>query len=196
VTAIIGAATGQFQMLYAMLAGCGPRRVGEALDLFKHFSPDFRTIHVAQKAKRGETPAVPQDEKRHPPNRPVRGSRKNAPRICGERTTGLLFRTSTGAQVLQSNTLQDSLHPILKSINHVKGGFNIFRRFRITYLETSDCPETLRHFWSSHAQKHVSERYIKLLNDRQYSLDWAERIGLGFKLPASVGQLRVVPKVA
>jgi len=46
--------------------------------------------------------------------------------FVGDRTDGLLFQTSTGAQLLQSNTLQDSLHPILKSIKHTKGGFNIF----------------------------------------------------------------------
>jgi len=107
--------------------------------------------------------------------------------FIGSRTSGLLFQTSTGAQLLQSNTLQDSLHPIVKKIEHVKGGFNIFRRFRITQLEKSDCPDALKHFWSGHAPKHVSERYVKLHNDRQFRLDWAEKIGLGFKLPDSVG---------
>ena len=102
----------------------------------------------------------------------------------GGRTSGLLFHTSTGAQLLRANTLQDSLHPILKAMNHAKGGFNIFRRFRLTHLEKSDCPDALKHFWSGHAPRHVSERYVKLLGDRQYRLDWAEKIGLGF----SVGQ--------
>src|SRR5215472_15605772 len=55
--------------------------------------------------------------------------------FIGSRTSGLLFCTSTGGQLLQSNTLQDSLHPILKKLEHVKGGFNIFRRFRITKLK-------------------------------------------------------------
>ena len=32
-------------------------------------------------------------------------------------------------------------------------GFNIFRRFRLTHLEKSDCPEPLKHFWSGHAPK-------------------------------------------
>ena len=89
----------------------------------------------------------------------------------GLRTSGLLFCTSTGAQLLQANTLQDSLHPILDEMKHVKGGFNIFRRFRITHLEKSDCPEALKHLWSGHAPAHVSERYVKLLNDRAYRLD-------------------------
>jgi len=102
----------------------------------------------------------------------------------GERTSGLLFCTSTGAQLLQANTLQDSLHPILKNLEHVKGGFNIFRRFRITHLNKSDCPDALKHFWSGHAHTHVSERYTKLLQDREFRLDWAEKVGLGFELPA------------
>jgi len=86
--------------------------------------------------------------------------------FIGTRTSGLLFQTSTGAQLLQSNTLQDSLHPILAGLGHIKGGFNIFRRFRITHFEKSDCPDALKHFWSGHAQKHISECYVKLLRER------------------------------
>ena len=95
-----------------------------------------------------------------------------------------MFCTSTGGQLLQANTLQDSLHPILKKLDHVKGGFNIFRRFRITELKKSDCPDALQHFWSGHAPTHVSERYTKLLQDRGYRLEWAEKIVMGFGLPA------------
>ena len=110
--------------------------------------------------------------------------------FIGARTSGLLFQTSTGGQLLQSNTLQDSLHPILVQLERVKGGFNIFRRFRITHVKKSDCPDALEHFWSGHAQTHVSECYTKLLQDRDYRLEWTEKIGLGFDLPArSTGQL-------
>jgi hypothetical protein len=51
----------------------------------------------------------------------------------GERHSDLLFHSSTGAQLLQSNVLSDSLHPIL--LAHERGGFNIFRRFRLTHLK-------------------------------------------------------------
>jgi len=96
----------------------------------------------------------------------------------GARTSGLLFCTSTGAQLLQTNTL------------HVKGGFNIFRRCRITRLNKSDCPDALKHFWSGHAHTHISERYTKLLQERDFRLEWAEKIGMGFELPApSTGKL-------
>ena len=198
VTAIVSSAKGQYQMLYALLAGCGPLRAGEALGLEvgKHISPDFRTLYIQQKAKRGVI-------QRHLKTK--NGAREAD--LCstlaamlqdfiGTRTSGLLFQTSPGAQLLQSNTLQDSLHPILEKLEYVKGGCNIFRRFRITLLDKSDCPDALKHFWSEHAQKHISERYVKLLGERQFRLDWADRIGLGFSLPGSVGRLSVVPNVA
>ena len=110
--------------------------------------------------------------------------------FVGERRSGLLFQTSSGAQLLQSNSLRDSLHPILDQMAHERGGFNIFRRFRLTHLEKSDCPEALKYFWSGHASAHVSERYVKLIGDREYRLTWAEKIGLGFALPegSTVGQ--------
>jgi integrase len=199
VNAIVAAAKGQYQMLYALLAGCGPLRAGEALglEIDKHISSDFRTLTVAQKAKRGII---------QPYLKTKNGIREVdlCPSLAamlkeyvGLRTSGLLFCTSTGAQLLQANTLQDSLHSILDEMKHVKGGFNIFRRFRITHLEKSDCPEALKHFWSGHAPAHVSERYVKLLNDRAYRLDWAERMGTGFVLPVGQpGLLHLVRKTA
>lgn len=102
------------------------------------------------------------------------------------RPSGLLFRTSIGPNSPQPITLQDSLHPMLEEMKHVNRGFVIFGRFRVTHLEKSDCPRALKHPWSEHAPAHVSERYVKLLNDRAYRSDWAERVGTGFVL--SVGQ--------
>jgi len=66
--------------------------------------------------------------------------------FVGNRKDGFLFHTSTGAQLLQTNTLRNSLHPILEKLEHVKSGFNIFRRYRITHLQKKDCPVALRHF--------------------------------------------------
>lgn len=189
---ILAGAEGQYRALYALLAGCGPLRAGEALglEIDKHISEDCRTVYIRQKAKRGE---IQPYMKTQNGERDVDLCATLATALrehIGNRTSGLLFCTSTGAQLLQANTLQDSLHPILKNLEHVKGGFNIFRRFRITELKKSDCPDALQHFWSGHAPTHVSERYTKLLQDRDYRLEWAEKIGMGFELPArSTGQL-------
>ena len=189
---ILKEATGQYRVLYGLLAGCGPLRAGEALglEIDKHISEDRRTLYIRQKAKRG---IIQSYLKTQNGERDVDLSSeltKMLKEYIGTRTSGLLFCTSTGAQLLQANTLQDSLHPILKKLQHVKGGFNIFRRFRITELKKSDCPDALQHFWSGHAPTHVSERYTKLLQDREYRLEWAEKIGMGFDLPTrSIGQL-------
>jgi hypothetical protein len=40
--------------------------------------------------------------------------------FIGTRTKGLAFHTCTGTQLLQANTLQDSLHPILRTLEHVR----------------------------------------------------------------------------
>jgi len=149
----------------------------------KHISADYRTLLVRQKAKRGE---IQPYLKTQNGERDVDLCKPLAEMLrehIGKRTSGLLFCTSTGNQLLQANTLQDSLHPILKKLEHVKGGFNIFRRFRITQLKKSDCPEVLQHFWSGHAPTRVSERYTKLVQNRDYRLEWADKIGMGFELP-------------
>ena len=162
----------KYRMLYALPAGCGPLRAGEALglEIDKHISGDFRTLDIVQKAKRGTI---------QPYLKTKNGTRQVD--LCsplaamlreyiGERKSGLLFQSSIGAQLLQSNSLSDSLHPILDYMAHQRGGFNIFRRFRLTHLETNDCQEVLKHFWTGHAPKHVSKRYIKLTQDRDYRL--------------------------
>ena len=186
IEAILNAATGQYRMLYALLAGCGPLRAGEALGLEvgKHISPHCRTLYIRQKAKRGDIQPFLKTQNGERDIDLCSSLATMLRNFIDRRTSGLLFSTSTGAQLLQSNTLQDSLHPILTKIEHVKGGFNIFRRFRITELKKSDCPDALQHFWSGHAPTHVSERYTKLLQDRDYRLEWAEKIGMGFELPA------------
>ena len=179
-------------MLYALLAGCGPLRVGEALglEIDKHISGDFRTLRIEQKAKRGLI---------QPYLKTTNGTRlvdlcsplaEMLREYVGVRCSGLLFRSSTGAQLLQSNALSDSLHRILDYLAHDRGGFNIFRRFRLTHLEKTGCPEALKHFWSGHAPRHVSERYVKLVQDRDFRLMWSDRVGLGFELPNGIqGQL-------
>jgi integrase len=189
VASILVRASGQYKMLYALLAGCGPLRVGEALGLgIPQISRDFRTLTVNQKAKAGE---IQPYLKTKNGVREIDLCTSIATRLrefVGTRTSGLVFQTATGGQLLQSNILHRNFHPILAELKHVKGGFNIFRRFRITHLEKTDCPEALKHFWSGHAPAHVSERYVKLLTDRDYRLEWAERVGTGFTFPAaSVG---------
>jgi hypothetical protein len=126
-------------------------------------------------------------------------TRENDSGVRGQPDRRIALPIFDGRTAPQSNTLSDSPHPTLEAIEHVKDGFNISRRFRIAHLQKKDCPEVLRHFWSGHAPRHVSERYTKLREERDFRLEWTEKIGLGFELPPSIGQLgqlRIVPKVA
>ena len=193
---ILKEASGQYRVLYALLAGCGPMRAGEALglEIGKHISSDCRTLYIRQKAKRGIL--QPYTKTRSGTELKVDGEcigrdvdlcsslARILKEFIGTRTSGLLFSMPSGTQVLQRSVLKTSLHPILKKLDHEKGGFNIFRRFRITAVQTAECPKPLQHFWSGHAQTHVSERYTKLLKNRDFRLEWAEKIGMGFELPA------------
>lgn len=93
--------------------------------------------------------------------------------FIGTRTSGLLFCTSTGRQILQRSVLRDSLHPILKRIGHVKGWVQHFSALSPDAQRNTECPKALEHFWSGHAQDHVSERYKKLLPNGAYRLESA-----------------------
>jgi len=188
IDALLETTSGRGRALLALLAGCGPLRAGEALGLeIKHISPDRRTLFIRQKAKRGK---VQDFLKSQAGERDIDLSTDLAAFLgeyIGNRTSGFLFATTSGRSWGQRNALRDCLYSAQRRAGLPEEGFNIFRRYRITRVRKQDCPRELQHFWSGHAQEHVSERYTKLLEDRQYRLDWAEKIGAGFTIPKSVG---------
>jgi integrase len=174
--------------LYALLAGCGPMRAGEALGLdIRSIHEDFRTLEIVQKAKRGKLQdhmKTKNADSRH--GRMVDLSEPLAAMLrefVGGRTSGLVFSKPDGSQLMQRDILKYSLHPILKKLGLEQGGLNMFRRFRITKLETAEVPAALQHTWSGHAKSHVSEMYKKLLKQPEWHLRWAEKTGTGFTLP-------------
>ena len=83
---------------------------------------------------------------------------------------------------MQRDILRHSLHPILKKLGLEQGGFNIFRRFRITELETAEVPGPCNTSGRG-PRSHVSEAYKKRLKQRAWRLRWAEKAGTGFALP-------------
>src|SRR5215472_7071637 len=149
--------------------------------------PDFRTLDIVQKAKRGELRdymKTKNAESKH--GRVVDLPVALATLLCefvAARRSGLVFCKDDSSQLMQRDILKYSLHPILKKLGLEQGGLNIFRRFRITAMETAEVPQALQHTWSGHARTHVSEIYKKLLKQREWRLGWAERAGMGFSLP-------------
>jgi integrase len=181
ITALVSKATGDEQMLYALLAGTG-LRAGEALGLrLSDISADFRTVSVRQSDWNGTA----QEPKTEAALRDVDlciELSEMLKRYVGERKTGLLFASSSGRALRQSNILRRSLHPLLAELKVELQGFHGFRRFRTTHLRRSVVPEDLTRFWIGHSDKTVTDGYSKLKEDAGFRRDCADRVGLGFTL--------------
>jgi len=183
VTSIIAKADGQERILYALLAGTG-LRVGEALglEIGKHISEDCRTLYIRQSVWQGDT-QTPKTEnsKRDVDLSSFLGEMLKA--HIGDRTVGFLFASLKGNPLSQSNVLRRDLHPILAELGVNKTGFHTFRRFRATFLSKSRVPEALVKFWLGHANKSITDEYIKMFNEVQFRRDVADQIGVGFDIP-------------
>jgi integrase len=183
--AIAAGSEGREQMLYALLGATG-LRFGEAfgLEIDKHISSDFSTLHIRQKVWSGrvqpflKTENGVRDIDLHPS---ISAMLK---RFVGNRTSGLLFRSKNGFPLQQSNVLRLSLHPLLKRLGQPKSGAHAFRRFRTTWLRKQHAPEDLIRFWLGHANKSVTDVYSKLNEDVAFRKQVAEQVGIGFELPA------------
>jgi integrase len=176
---IIAKASGQYSVLYALLAATG-LRIGEALALeAQHFCDG--TLSVSQSVWNGKI----QSPKSKAGIREVDLAPDAAQVLAGflgERRTGFIFRASNGSPLAQSNVLRRSLHPILKEMGCEKAGFHSFRRFRVTHLRKVGAPEDLLRFWIGHGDKTVTDRYAKLRQDVEFRKSVAERVGVGFSL--------------
>jgi integrase len=189
--AIAGGSKGREQMLFVLLGATGIR-IGEALglEIEHHVSSDFSTLHIRQKAWRGQIqPFLKSENGIRDIDLPasIAAALKE---FIGDRTSGLLFRSKNGLPLLQSNVLRLSLHPLLKKLNQPKMGAHAFRRFRTTWLRKQHAPEDLLRFWLGHANKSVTDGYSKLKEDVPFRKKVVEQVGTGFKLPATK------PKVA
>jgi hypothetical protein len=92
-----------------------------------------------------------------------------------------------------TNIVRDNLHPALLTLKQPRAGFHCFRRFRESVLQMSDARNLLVDYWMGHENREMGTRYAKqLIENIQWRKEWAEKIGLGFKLPtleSSVGLL-------
>jgi len=122
--------------LYSLLAGCGPMRPGEALGLdICAIHPDFRTLDIVQKAKRGEL----QDYMKTKNADSKHGRVVDLPvalatllrEFVGVRRSGLVFCKHDGSQLMQRDILKYSLHPILKKLALEQGGSTFFGAFAL-----------------------------------------------------------------
>jgi integrase len=190
-SAIVRNATGQEQVLYALLAGTG-LRVGEAFGLeVRHFSADCKTITVEQSCWEGDL----QPPKTKNAYRQVDLSDQLAglmKAFIAGRQLGLVFRNRTGKPLSQANLVRRSLHPILKTLGVEKAGFHAMRRFRTTWLRKQRAPEDLIQFWLGHAKQSQTDGYSKLAEDLDFRMEVVNSIGVGFVVANSMRPM--VPK--
>jgi integrase len=191
-SAIVEQASGQDQVLYALLAGSG-MRVGEAFGLeIRHVSTDFRTITVEQSCW-GKSIQTPKTKSAYRQIDVCSDLAKLLKQFIGDRQSGLVFATSTCGPLSQTNVIRRSLHPILESLGVEKTGFHAMRRFRATWLRKQRTPEDLIRFWLGHAKSSMTDGYSKLSDDIDYRREVAEKIGTGFTVPTSMRPM--VPRI-
>ncbi len=185
-----------------ILGGAAGMRIGESLglEIDKHFSKDFLTLTINQKArhyrieKRVKTASAERQVDLHPSVAQLLKT------FVGGRTTGFLFQSRNRKPVSSSNVIRRHLHPALKELGYVnphtgtyKAGNHAFRRFRSTYLKNeTSCPKGLRDFWLGHTGNSMDDLYDKVKDNVEFRKKKAEEYGIGFNLPSIVPN---VPKI-
>jgi integrase len=196
---ILAAVTGRHRVLYALLAGSG-LRIGEAVairlgfmsDDYSTISEDCSTIYIRQAVWRGKE----QDPKTQAAVRDVDLPKELAALLSefvGDRKEGFLFRSASGRPLSPRNILRDSLHPALLALKQPRAGSHCFRPFRESMLQMSDARNLLIDYWMGHENREMGARYAKqLIENIEWRKKWAEKVGLGFRLPSlplEIGQL-------
>jgi len=196
IAGILAHTKGYKQMFCALLGGTG-LRAGEAigLEIDKHISKDFRTLHIRQKVRRTK---LEHFLKTDAGQRDIDLCPKLAALLktyIGKRTSGFLFHNRKGNFLSQTNFLRRGLHPALVKLKQPKAGFHAFRRYRLTWLRKNRVHADLERFWMGHENETVGDDYSKMKEDVAFRLEQAERVGVGFALPPRITEVvRIVRK--
>ncbi len=180
------------QMIF-ILGGASGARIGEllGLDIGQHISTDCLTLRIERQINRGrivdyvKTIAADREIDLHQSVAEV------LERYIGNRTSGLLFCTANETPLSLTNILAVHLHPALRELGYVnsitgtnKAGMHAFRRYRNTHLgKCAGLPERLQKYWMGHRDPSTTAGYDKITADREFRRLWAQRCGIGFKLP-------------
>jgi integrase len=160
-----------------------------ALEVGKHFSPDYSVVYIRQqRSRKGEVVPTPKTEAgyRDVDVHPIIAKMLRV--YVGNRKSGFLLETETGKMFWPSTLYRDGLRTIVRGMGRRKVRFHAFRRFRQAVLEKSEVRQLLIDFWFGHDNPDMSSRYAKqLTEDVEFRQDWAAKVGLGFVLPEVSG---------
>ncbi|MGA7796133.1 MAG: tyrosine-type recombinase/integrase [Candidatus Acidiferrales bacterium] len=77
----------------------------------------------------------------------------------GDRKFGYVFPSNAGTPLLNSNVLEDDLHPVLAKLGIEKKGMHGFRHGRVTVLVESEVPIHTIKAWIGHGSEKMVENY-------------------------------------
>jgi integrase len=174
---IIGKATGQYKVLFALLAGTG-MRIGEAAGLYvEDVDVNNCVIFVRHSVWNGQD-LKPKTKKSvrvidiHP------GLAEVLRVHMGERKSGRLFTSQTGSPISGNNILKRVLHPLLAELQIKKAGLHAFRHSRVTILRKNGTPEHLQLQWIGHSSLRTTDRYSHTDQEVEYRRAFASKEGL------------------
>lgn len=174
---IIQAAPGRYRVLFALLAGTG-MRIGEAAGLYVgDVNLDDGVIHVRRAVWRGKEQA-PKTENalREIDIDPMLADLLR--QHIGNRTTGRLFETRTGAPISSNNIRSRILQPLLRKLGIANAGLHAFRHSRVTMLRKNGTPEDLQRQWIGHSSLRTTDRYSHTDQEFDYRKNAAALVGL------------------
>jgi integrase len=154
---IVNAATGQWKVVFAILASTG-LRAGEAFGLHVE-DLDFAAgrIHVRRSVWNGEETTVKTRQGYRVVNIEPAIVGMLASHV-GLRATGRVFRTRTGTPLSKGN-VRRKLIQILKSLNLKPAGLHAFRHGRVSMLQANGVPGDLVKEWVGHSNLRTTSRY-------------------------------------
>ena len=102
-----------------------------------------------------------------------------------DRKSGFLFETGAGKMLAPGDLWRDGFKTVVNEMG-IDIRFHSFRRFRESVLQASECRDLVIDYWMGHENANMSSRYGKQLrSNKVFSAKWAEKVGLGFEIPAS-----------
>jgi integrase len=158
---IIKAATGMYQILYAVAAETGAR-AGELYGL-EVTDIDFQRalIHIRRSVFEGEMQS-PKSKNAHRVVNVQPWLIQTIRQYLGSRRSGLLFPSKNNEPLRHSNVLRRHLHPLLRQLGIEQAGLHGFRHGRVSYLIEQNTPVDAIKVWIGHGSEAMIRRYTHL----------------------------------
>jgi integrase len=174
---IIDAATGQYRVLFALLAGTG-MRIGEAAGLhLDDLDLDNGVIYVRRSVWNGEE-LEPKTENAVREIDIDPALVKLLREYLGDTRRLRVFEARNSSPLSGGNIRNRVLHPLLAKLGIPKAGLHAFRHSRVTMLRKNGTPADLQKQWIGHSSLKTTDRYSHTDQELDYRRNAARRVGL------------------